>query len=437
MRLSVHARSLVRLLGALVLCVAVLPALPVSADEPVWEFLTESRTLSEDHVGGIHVKDDNVTLDCDGYSIFWTPGDEDAGVLVEGVTGVTVRDCVIDGFDNGVLIAGSRDVLVTNTVSYSIVNGFFVGGYHPDFPDYESHHVTLKDNEATGISDGEGIGFYVEGGHDITLKGNVATGLFDNGFRMWGPSRDNLLVGNRAEANGSHGFEIQGFYDDGTGTAIPLMHNVLKGNISIGNGILHGGGGFQVGEFSTMNVLKDNWASANMGPGFGLVEGANLNELIGNTARDNVHGFSVFDSADNALRDNTAVDNEEYGFEVAYGADGNFLGGNTSTGNGFDGILVLESNGIVLHDNRVIGNGQSGIAVWASEDGAITDNTSRKNQWNGFAAYVTDGPLSEFSGNKACHNGEHDGADFSPAFGGDTATWIDNKFCESLYIWAP
>ena len=151
MRLSVQARSLLRLLGVLVLCVAVMPALPVSVDEPVWEFLMESRTLSEDHVGGIHVKDDNVTLDCDGYSILWTPGDEEAGVLVEGFTGVTIKNCVIEGFERGVHVTGASDILVKNTTSRSILFGFFVGGFHPDIPEYESHHVTLMNNKAIGI----------------------------------------------------------------------------------------------------------------------------------------------------------------------------------------------------------------------------------------------------------------------------------------------
>ena len=59
------------------------------------EEVKSGRTLTEDHEGGFVIVEDHVTLDCDGHRIY--AGRED-GVVIEGRTGVTVKNCVIEGF---------------------------------------------------------------------------------------------------------------------------------------------------------------------------------------------------------------------------------------------------------------------------------------------------------------------------------------------------
>lgn len=334
------------------------PTPAASVVDPVQpELIYESKTLTEDHVGGIGIKADNVTLNCAGHSIIWDPADEEAGILIEGQSGVTVKNCVVEGFENGIHITGSSDILVVNTVSRSTLNGFFVGGFHPEIPEYESHHITLTNNHAIGINPDDGFGFLIEGGHDITLQNNVATGHFDNGFRMRGPSHDNLLLNNRAESNGSHGFEIHGYYDDATKTEYPLVNNVLRGNIAVSNGVLHGGGGFQVGELSRSNLLEGNHASNNTWFGFNLVEGATENTLEGNHSLNNDEwGFLVYESStDNTLVANRSVGNRS-GVLLGEYSSGNVLESNIICNNEEANLEYDETSEPTLINNKVCGN---------------------------------------------------------------------------------
>ena len=320
--------------------------------------IDEDTTLTEDHLGGIAIKDINVTLDCDGYSIIEDHvSDEGVGVLIEGLAGVSVKNCIVEGFDRGVQITGSSDIVVKNTVSLSNVYGFFVGGFHPDIPEYESHHVTLMNNTASGAMTFEGIGFLIEGGHDITLKNNLSTGNWDNGFRMRGPAYDNLLVNNRAESNGSHGFEVHGYFD-GTSTAYEATDNVLRGNVAVGNGVIHGGGGFQIGAYTTMNTVVANHASMNRWFGFNLVEGAYNNTLVKNHAFDNEEsGFLVYEhSTDNKLIGNLAMRNGVGSF-LGEGSSGNVLESNLFCNNEEANLEYDDTSEPILIDNMICGGG--------------------------------------------------------------------------------
>ena len=339
------------LFAALALGLVVLPTGSAGAFLP-FELIDADTTLTEDHPGGIHIKEDNITLDCAGHSITWVPGDEEFGILIEGFTGVTVKNCVVVGFETGVHITGSSDIEVKNTVSLSEVYGFFIGGFHLDIPEHESHHVTVTNCTASGAMIYEGIGFLVDGGHDITLKNNVSTGNWDNGFRVRGPSHHNLLVNNRAESNGSHGIEVHGYFDDETSTTYELAHNVLRGNISVNNGVIHGGSGFKVGEHSTMNVLEGNQASRNRWGGFHVDEGASSNTLL----------------------TNRSFNNDGFGFLVYWHATDNKLVRNLSMRNGV-GFLALEySTGTVLERNILCNNEEANLEYDSTSEPTLIKN---------------------------------------------------------------
>lgn len=352
-----RARSTI--LVAVILVTGVLTAPAASANVIPIEEIYEDTTLTEDHLGGIAIKEPNVTLDCDGFSIIENHvSEEGVGVLIEGLTGVSVKNCTVEGFDTGVHIAASSDIDVKNTISLSNVYGFFVGGFHPDFPWYESHHVTLMNNTASGATIFEGIGFLVEGGHDITLKNNLSTGNWDNGFRVRGPANGNLLVNNRAESNGSHGFEVHGYFDEGTGTAYEATDNVLRGNIAVGNGAIHGGGGFQIGAYTTMNTVMANHASKNRWSGFSLVEGANKNTLVKNHAFDNeAWGFLVYEhSTENNLVANLSMRNGVGSF-LGEGSSGNVLESNLLCNNEEANLEYDDSSEPILIGNRICAGG--------------------------------------------------------------------------------
>lgn len=80
--------------------------------------VTEDTTLTGD-VGpcaghGIVVAADDVTLDLNGHTVSGIKREmEQAGVLLDGVNGTTVRNGTVQGFDAGVAIEGGSGNTVT------------------------------------------------------------------------------------------------------------------------------------------------------------------------------------------------------------------------------------------------------------------------------------------------------------------------------------
>ena len=128
--------------------------------------ITKSTTLTVDHVGNIVIEADNVTLDCAGHSV---SGDgTGAGILLDGRSGVTVTNCRVTGFGDGIsvqAVAGpsSHNSLIANTVSGTATSGFLVIG-------------SSSDMLAGNSSSGSGYwGFLVKSSTKETLSSNTAT----------------------------------------------------------------------------------------------------------------------------------------------------------------------------------------------------------------------------------------------------------------------
>jgi len=99
--------------------------------------VSSDTTLRIDHQGSVEVEADDVTLDCAGHTISG-PGTraEDEygfiGILLDGRTGVTVKNCRVSGFDYGILLTarlglgsdGNR--LIDNAASENFVDGIRV-----------------------------------------------------------------------------------------------------------------------------------------------------------------------------------------------------------------------------------------------------------------------------------------------------------------------
>lgn len=73
--------------------------------------LTQSLTLTADHVGNIRIEADGVTLDRAGHAVKG-PGGPTAfigGIVFDARRDVTIRDCVVSGFTyNGIAGSGTH-----------------------------------------------------------------------------------------------------------------------------------------------------------------------------------------------------------------------------------------------------------------------------------------------------------------------------------------
>ncbi len=85
--------------------------------------ITTDTTLTRNCSNGITVNANNVTLDCGGHTL--SGQGRGTPVLLRGRTGVTVKNCNIDNFNEGVTLHGSSgNTFTDNTVNNNIRDGF-------------------------------------------------------------------------------------------------------------------------------------------------------------------------------------------------------------------------------------------------------------------------------------------------------------------------
>jgi hypothetical protein len=265
---------------------------------------------------------DNVTLDLGGHTV---SGDSDGGVtgpgiMLRGVSGVTVRNGTVQRFDAGVVIEGG---------SANVVEG-----------------LTVQDN--IGSPDGElGDGIVVNESRDNRIEANVVrrngpfsgislgpravtnqvrgNAVADNnmshldadagrqamGIRIEGPAAShNLIVANTVTGSGADGIIVLATCDDPDAdppcAGTPANeHNEIAENTASGNGTSGRGAGIRVFSMPypvppAHNTVRDNVADDNAWYGV-AIDAAPLGSP-GNTAiRNRGRGNGEFDGSDGAL----------------------------------------------------------------------------------------------------------------------------------------
>lgn len=151
---------------------ALLPTVTASATVGLMEIAVDT-TLTEDHNGPIEIVSDNVTLDCAGHKV--TGIGKGYGIVLSGRTGVTVRNCDVSGFVQGITL-------------------------------YESDDNTIEENHAhDNTSDDFSVGIGIYGSSDNnTISKNLATGNGNQGIHV-GMSEGNTIFRKSAISNGRTG----------------------------------------------------------------------------------------------------------------------------------------------------------------------------------------------------------------------------------------
>jgi parallel beta-helix repeat protein len=324
------------------------------ADERIVLTATSHLDPGCTYTAGVDITASGVTLDCQGAVIRSPEGAGGRGILIATpvatpLSGVTVRNCHVEGFLNSLRVTrdgfrtlpageeyenGTADIVIErSTFRGSRGVGIFVDGY--------VEGVTIRDNQVreTGSS-----GIYLEtGSRRSHVAGNV---IVDNGFRengpggqpftfagvalwFWGVGREgisvdgsyeNTIVGNAFEGNSAGGILLYkncGEYPDRPAyfeRRYPSEHNLIEGNVFVG-----GTHGVWVGSRMGENTLPMD-----------CTDEAYVDEPLRRVVLDRAN--------DNTIRGNRFHD-VTYGIRVE--DDGNVVEANTFTGSGPDRHAVI------------------------------------------------------------------------------------------------
>ena len=91
--------------------------------------ITSDTTLTEDHSGSITIDADNVTLDCAGHTITGTGtgGSAGTGISIDSRSGVTVKNCHVTQFSQGVGVGQSSAIVLSGNSANGNGEGITVG----------------------------------------------------------------------------------------------------------------------------------------------------------------------------------------------------------------------------------------------------------------------------------------------------------------------
>ena len=131
----------------------------------------------------------NSTLDCQGRTINGSNSSNSIGVYLSSATGVTVKNCVITNFVEGIRLDYSNN----NTFTGNTVRSDHFGMYF-----YSSSNNTLTSNTAN--SNDYGI-ILDASSNNNTLTSNTANSNGYGGIILEGNSNNNTLAGNNASLN--------------------------------------------------------------------------------------------------------------------------------------------------------------------------------------------------------------------------------------------
>jgi len=323
-----------------------------------------------------------VTLDCNGSAItgpgsFYT-GD---GVSINGHNNVTVKNCIITGFEYGIHFTGAGyGAILNNTANSNNGHGIWL---------YSSSNSTIANNTAS--SNGNGGGIVLESGSDNNVVSNNTAGsdyigiyfssspnntIADNtassntyGIRLDSSSNNNA-TNNTANSNGNTGISLQSSSDNNT-----VANNTASLNTR----------GISLDSSSDNNIDNNN-ASNNTGAYNIILQGSSMNNTVSNNianSNQNSYGEGIRiqdSSAYNTIMNNTAISNSYMGIHIYTNVHNNNIIGNTIV-YGSDGITLDASSG----NNNITGNNISstgyGIWLWASHTNNLINNTLVSNNY--------------------------------------------------------
>ena len=399
--------------------------------------ITKSITLTAD-VGpcpgeGIVIAANNITVDLGGHRISGNPrvrvSPDKAGITLRMVSGVTLKNGTVRGFDAGVVIRGGtknvvRGVTARNNVNYRMITGrdSQPEDITPDVGPYcdlgdgiaviNSNKNVLQANTLVGNGPFSAIALVEDSNENAVLNNDIR----DNDVMNETPGGEGTVCGSTAngpipdpppyccDAHGRHSQDV-GVRIEGPGAERNVVQNnrIRRSGLA---GVLVTGFMLEMGGNNGSNVIRANTITLtaerthnSTGDGPESYRGSGIQ--IHHSGPSFIHV-----SHGNLVDGNTTSRNWGAGIEVtgpspgsgALGQFGNTIINNVANDNFLDGIHLAEGTvKTTVANNRAHGNGKDQAAV------AVINEEDPYTQWLG-----------------------RDGADYNPNCGSNT--WWNNLF---------
>jgi len=299
-----------------------------------WDVDDRIYTLTTNVSEGLEIVQSNLTFNGNDKVV---SGSGQAGILLEGRTGITAKNVTVSGFVEGISLRFSNGCTVTgntvstcgygiwlagscnNTVTGNTVNSSSEAGI---WIQSDSDENTLSGNTVTGVSITGGIGIYIQLCIDNTLSSNTVSNYKD-GIKL-SHSYSNIDRGNTLTTN-----NISNNY-----WGIHLYSSNY--NTLTGNNVSDNAGGIWL-ENSSFNSLEKNKVTGKGNIGTGIY----LDPSNNNTVKDNyislhVKGIKILYSSGNQIYNNNFINNTNTPQAEVVGGTGNLfnLGDPTEGGEG-------------------------------------------------------------------------------------------------------
>lgn len=285
--------------------------------------ITQNVTLDSDlgpcPEAGLIVVASGITVDLNGHRIVGANDlFGDGGIVLRGVTGVTVTNGTIMNFDAGVLIGGGSGNAIQNLTVRENVGNSLSCDLGDGIVSFNSNNNSIRDNTVefngplSGISIvGSSSGNRIRGNRvrDNNLpNANCGNPRQDIGIRLEGPG----ATGNKVEANVVERNGLAGIAVHSTVTGEPTNdNNTIVDNAVASNGVGGGGSGITMlpnGPLAFVtrpfaNTVRGNTVRLNTTDGIQVGEGSTDNALVSNEGSGNLRydgsDFNVNPPCDN------------------------------------------------------------------------------------------------------------------------------------------
>jgi parallel beta-helix repeat protein len=366
---------------------------------------------------GIQINAYNVVFNCDGHTIAGDGDTDNYAVYTSYENNVTIKNCLLRNFSNGILITDDDTTIINNT----IMNIFDSGVYAYAGARMNITNNTFKDYQEGGSKRGVYRKYFEDSEISNNIFSNMSAGgglYLDRSGATCSNNRifGNIITGNRwgifiSECtntdiynNTAYDNSEYGIYLYGNNTNHTVRDNIVYTTDGSQNRGIYLANSTVSGDEPTNNTIKNNVIyDHTVEAGIRFVGGrVTGNNITNNTIYGNAYGVYIDQSDKNLIEGNRIYDNTGRGIFFNTGADNNTILNNTVYNSNQAspetdyGIRLDASSGNIIKYNTIKNiSGSSDYGIRLYDDGCdytvIENNTLVDNYyaiWNQGGDYV-------------------------------------------------